>query len=99
MVVVATGSSCCSTEISTSSLPGYSINEVVSFLDGGGCFDVLTVEGGGCDFFFLGGEDFRMLYDNLPVTGISFLRTVISLEVFFTVQYLYTRSTIVYDTK
>ena len=55
MSVVATGNSCCNIEISSSSLPGYTINGavVVVSVPGGGscCFGFLTVGGVGGGFF------------------------------------------------
>ena len=76
MVVIATGNSWCITEISSSSLPGYTINGVVvSIQDSGGCFDVLTVEVGD-DFFFLGrGRGGHDLLISL-FTGDMYLRMV-----------------------
>ena len=58
MSVVATGNSCCNIEISSASLPWYTINDalVVGSVPGGGrcCFGCLTVGVGGGFFIGLG---------------------------------------------
>ena len=65
-------------EITSSSLPGYSMSDGVVVSVGGGCFNFLTVKEGGDFFFYLGMVEVMISWWISVVTGDRYFLDSIS---------------------